>query len=408
MPRRDGAGPVRAFRLIAPVLVPFMLGSVCFAILVLLGLAAPDALPLAIGVEGLGPIFFVYAAVGVVLAAALAYAPSDAIWALAMIVGLIAFGAITTWAIFGPLVALTLLLGLSALLAVVVRRQMHTVLEDTVHVMVLFGKHNRILRPGFNLRWPFEQVWAIINTAEVTVEVAAREVTLLGGTRLHISATTACRAMPERAHLTAPHAHEWVDHVRRCLELTLRETLSEMEPEEICPTDGSLPGDALNVRLRGRLQQIVGGWGISVTWVRAHTLAPVATAPDQSRVGSTPDVASGPHAAIAALRRPGVATPGTAAVAPPPDVAVVRGLTPGALLPLPPAMRAGVPVPEALADAYAAVRERRITDPTTIARIARAFDTIARDPVLSPHLPFDAHEAARNLRALAHQLTGRA
>lgn len=265
----------RTFRLIAPALLPLLLGGACFAIVVLVGLAAPEGLTLAVGVEGLGPLFFVYAAAGVVWAAALAYAPGDGIWSLAMFGGLIAFGSITMWAIFGPLVALTMLAGLAALLGMLARLLGQSVLEDTVHAMVFFGKYHRALRPGFNLRWPGERVWAIISTAEIVIEANARDIAVHGGLRVHASATAACHAVPERAHLTAPHAATWADHARRCLELTLRDTLSEMEPEELFPEDGPAPLDALAVRLRGRLQTMLGGWGIGVTWARLHAITPV-------------------------------------------------------------------------------------------------------------------------------------
>jgi hypothetical protein len=443
----------RTFRLIAPALLPLLLGGACFAIVVLVGLAAPDTLPLAVGVAGLGPLFFVYAAAGVVWAAALAYAPGDGIWSVAMFAGLIAFGTITMWAIFGPLVALTLLAGLAALLGMIVRLLAQSVLEDTVHAMVLFGKHNRTLRPGFNLRWPGERVWAIISTAEVVIEASVRDIALPGGQRIHASATSACRAMPEGAHLTAPHAATWADHARRCLELTLRDTLSEMDPDELWPVDGATPLEALAVRLRGRLQTLLGGWGIGVTWARLHALTDADTNEQVGRTGAmifaahqpdfaastitpggdwamldpaaastvapaqlsaawvraghavphgrqnlAPDVASGPHPV------PVFAARGRQRAARPPDAAHVRGLTPGAILPLPPASPSATPAPQALADAYDAVRDRRITDPATIARIARAFETLAGDPALAPHLPFDAHAAARHLRELSDRL----
>jgi len=161
--------------------------------------------------------------------------------------------------------------------------------------------------------------------------------------------------------------------------------------------------DALNARLRGRMQQLVGGWGISVGWVRVHALNVVGAAAHNDDLSTilTPDVATGPHAALPSHGK-------ADSVSRLADVATVRGLTPGALLPPSASRRSGVPLPEALSEAYAAVRERRITDLTTIARIARAFEAVARDPLLAPHLPFDADEAARNLRSLTEKMTSHA
>jgi hypothetical protein len=52
------------------------------------------------------------------------------------------------------------------------------------------------------------------------------------------------------------------------------------------------------------------------------------------------------------------------------------------------------------------VRAQRITDPTTIARIAAAFETVARAPIMAPHLPFNATAVARNLRQLLVERDG--
>lgn len=359
------------FRLISPIVVPLALGFLCFGVVVLAGLAAP--LGIAIGPDALPPLFFWFAAVGVLLAAALAYAPSDALWALASVGGLAVYAALTVGAVFGPLAGALLITGVLALTGVITRAQAHMVLEHTAHVMVLFGKYHRTLRPGFNLRLPGERVLAIIGTTETTIDVHDADAVLLNGAAVRAGATFGCRVPPEQAHLVAPYGADWPERVRHLAEITLTDTLAEMTAEEAqADNDGFLAGDPLAVRLRGRLQALVGGWGVQVVWVRPHSLRPAATA-------------SGPHAAA------------TAAIA-------ARGVTPGALLPLPPAMRPARPLPETLAAAYEAVRTRRVTDPTTIRQIALAFESAASDPLARPQLPFDAEAAARLLRALADRL----
>lgn len=404
------------FRVVSPLLVPLMLGGACFTLLLLLSFLT-NSPQLAADPGTLGPIFFVLAAVGVVLAAALAYAPNDTIWALTMIAGLITNGAITIWTIFGPVTGIAMILGLSLLLALIVRKQAHTVLENSVHAMVLFGKHNRTLRPGFNLRLPGEQVWAILHTGDVTVDVAVQDIVLPNGAHVAVRASALCRIVPERAHLAAPHGNDWPQQVQHCLELSLREILGETEPEALALNESAVRDlaqtDPMPTRLRGHLQHLIAAWGISVEWVRPHSLSLMPAAatqflPRQGAAAPTalprPDVASGAHAATRLGSQDAVVQPAVTFVrssAGGQTVHAVRGLTPGALLPLPPAMRTGVPVPEALAEAYAAVREQRITDPTTIRRIALAFEKVAGDPVMGPHLPFDAGAAAQLLRELA-------
>lgn len=418
-PASSPAFSFATFRVVSPLLAPLMLGGACFTLLLLLSVLTAST-QLAADPTALLPIFFIFAAVGVVLAAALAYAPNDTIWAIMLIAGLITNGTITVWMIFGPVAGIALILGLSLLLALIVRKQAHTVLENSVHAMVLFGKHNRTLRPGFNLRLPGEQVWAILQTGDVTVDVAAQDIVLADGTRVAARASALCRIVPERAHQAAAHSTDWPQQVQHCLELTLREILGETGPDALALNDSAARDlsqhDPLPARLRGHLQHLVAAWGISVEWVRPHSLtampAPLTQmllrqTPAASSVAPRPDVASGAHAATRPASQDAFAQPAVtfarsqAFSQPSQDVYAVRGLTPGALLPLPPAMRSGVPVPEALAEAYAAVREQRITDPTTISRIALAFEKVAGDPIMGPHLPFDAGAAARLLRELA-------
>ncbi len=390
-------------RQISPVLMPLALGGTSFAIVTLLTIGTPDLVPVSITPDLLGPLFFVFAALAVIHAAVLAYAPNDTIWALSLVGGLIAFGSLASWAIFGFATAAALLVGLGLLLVVVVRSQLQTVLENTVHVMVLFGKYSRTLRPGFNLRVPGEQLLAIVHTAEITVETTLRDIPLHNGPKIDASAVAACRVVPDRAHLAAAHAADWPEHTRRCLDLALREALGGLEADMVlCDTpddDGGVPYGALYeslaTRVRGHLLHLVGRWGISVEWVRLealHVRKPVEnpTVREPTGAASTTSAANTVGAPVSVI----------------PDVMPARGLTPGAILPLPPAMRAGVPVPEALVQAYEAVRGGRITDPHTIARIARAFETVAVDPVLGPRLPFDAREAARNLNTLAGRRVG--
>ena len=394
------------FRLVSPVVIPFAIGGASFVVLALLTISAPDPLPVSIGVELLGPLFFVYTALAVVLAAALAYAPNDTIWALVMVGGLIGYGTLTTWAVCGLPAALALVVGLVALATVVVRMQLHTVLESTVHVMVLFGKYNRTLYPGFNLRLPGEQVFKIILTGEETIDAQAQGITLLAGAQVDAMATASCHIVPERAHLATAHATDWPEEVRRCFVLALSEALTEMGPEEMLSTtnmlDAVLHDDTLTTRVRGHLQYLIGRWGISVEWVRIAAIR-YSTSPEVQLVRSAAEPESQPTTQRSIRdHTPDVSGPvRSLPVVAQPDVSTAREATPAAILPLPAAMRGTISAPEALIEAYGAVSDGRITDPQTITRIALAFEKAAHDVVLGPHLPFDAQEAAKNLRILA-------
>ncbi len=371
----------------SPILVPSMLGAACLAILLPLSFGGPSLL--AVGNDALGPLFFIFAATGVMLAAALAYAPNDTLWALMMILGLCVFSTLTLWAIFGMLAGIALIVGLLTLLSAVVLAQRHMVLEHTVHIMVLFGKYHRTLYPGFNLRLPGEQVLTIISTAAVTIEAVARDVALADGQRYDLAATVGCRPMPNRAYLLAERGSDWPTGVRRMLEITLREVLNGLRETDLFDEDGLEGGVSLAMRLRGHLRQLVGGWGVQVEWVHPHDVRPTAPPPTRQPLGASH---SGAQPAY-----PTSLTQSTEQVA-------MRGVTRGAMLPLPPAMRHDLPTPQALEEAYNAVRERRITDPAMIIQIALSFEAAAADAMIAATLPFDAARAAYFLRQLARQL----
>ncbi len=376
----------QGFRAISPVLVPLMLSAAFLAVLVPLGLSSPTAL--AVGIDAVGPLFFIFAAVSVVFASALAYAPSETIWALVMVAGLSVYAIIAAWSIFGPVAGAALCVGLLTALLLFVRLQFYMVLEHTVHVMVLFGKYHRTLLPGFNLLVPGEQVLAVVSTAEVTIDARVRAAVTADGTPVDAAATVMCRIVPERAHLIAAKGPAWSEQVRQLLELVLFDIVHELRP--LGGIDLEFPGtESLHVQLKLRLQQLIGGWGVLVEWARLHGVQ-LTTPPGDSSSHApggneiSPDMLPDPFHATH-------------------DVAV-RGVTPGAMLPLPPAMQGNQPIPEALIAAYDAVRERRITDPQSIARVARAFESAAEDARLAPLLPFDALEAARQLRQLMAKL----
>ncbi len=404
----------RTLRAASPGLLPVVLGGACFALVIVLSMGPVLSTPPVIDPLSLPSLFFVYAAAGVVLAAALAYAPNDTIWSLALFAGLIVYGTLTAGAIFGIAAALALVIGLTVLLIVMVRSLMHTVLEDTVHVMVFFGKHNRILHPGFNLRLPGERVWAVVSATPETVIVALPSVALFGTTPLAVAATMECAVPPARAHLAATHSADWPEQARRCLELALRETLSDLEPQEFDATPVTIhdlmQNTAVALRVKGHVQQLTGGWGIQILWVRLHPIM-AEPSPNTARIAEfppafapKPDVASGAHAAVYADSRTASAPKTRRIAANLPDLASRRSPRHDPLLPLPPAMDLGTLAPDALADMYTAVRKRDITDPATIACIAEAFERLADDPILSRHLPYDAEQAATLLRRLLRQM----
>jgi hypothetical protein len=381
----------QSIRRSSPFIAPLLIGSSTFSLLVLFVLMAPTDWQVATKPELLGPFFFIYAALGVIVASALAYAPNETIWALTMILSLCVFIILTTWGIFGLPVTAVLATGLLLLLFAVIRTQVHTVLENTVHIMVQFGKYHRTLYPGFNLRFPGEKVIAIISTGEVPIDVQVQDIMLCTSERIDITATAQCRVIPKQAHRLISHAQDWPEQVKHSLEIAIRTSLSDPEADDICVRgllDTGIRASA-NMRVRGHLQQIINSQGIVVEWVRLHSLKP--TVPANSTFSS---ISSSPLVPTQCI--PDVVDPGRTMRA---------GSAPAIPLPFSSVLQMKPYLsPDALAEAYNAVRERRITDPQIIHRIAYIFETAAHDKVLGSHLPFDAIEAAQNLRQLANRL----
>jgi len=405
-----------AFRAISPLIIPCALGGSTYTLLAILTINASSTA--GVGPDALIPLFFIFAAVAVIIGTAMAYAPNETIWALAMMVGLIIDVALTTWALSGIVIAIALLFSISTLLIVIVRRQLHTVLEHTVHVMILFGKYNRTIYPGFNLRLPWEQLWAIVPTADITLDAQIQNVTLADGRQVTCRVSASCHVVAAKAYLLADHVSEWQRHVQQELELGIVETLTNTEADLWLNANHSLAESridpSLAATIRSRTQQSVAKWGISIDTIRVHTLqaalpitpvnnATVAVSVIEPRSFPSPVVpdavsASAPQLAYhlqLAYHIPPM-QPAMAGV----PATVMRSVPASVQLPLPATVQPPITAPAALIEAYAAVRERRITDPTTIARIAAAFEQAGKDPLLGPTLPFNAEEAAKNLRTL--------
>jgi SPFH domain / Band 7 family len=393
----------QTFRQVSPLLLPLLMGGASFVLLAIAILSAPASWHVLVDATSLLPLFFVLAAVGVITGTAMAYAPNETIWAMATVSGLIAYGTIIVWAMFGWPPAITLVLGLLLSTIVIVRSQLHMVREYTVHVMILFGKYHRTLRPGFNLRFPGEQVLAILPTTETTVNVTIEDAILRNGTRVDLQATASCQIVPEQANLAAAHADNWLQEVQNALELAVKETLCDADPDELTHNGMLIDTFPLAARVTGHLQQFIGRSGIAVLWVRIHSLCMPQTEEEVLRElpATTPKKPPSPDVLTEQEGERG-RTVNVREVRS--TIQMPRGTTPGVILPLPPSMHVvphAIPAPQALAQAYNAVRDRRITEPQTIRRIARAFEAIADDAIQGPLLPFDAHEAALYLRALA-------
>lgn len=382
-----------AFRQFSPILIPAIEGGAFFVLLVLVILGAPASFQSVLPPVALLPFFFIFAAIGIIIGTALYYAPNETVWAIATVFGMIIYAALTTWGIFGVGAALTLLLGLTAGTIAIVRLQMHTVLEHTAHVMVLFGKRSRSIGPGLHLRFPFERVWLIVDTTEQTANMTAAHVKTHDSAFVDIAISYTYAISTHYAHNSASILANWQERVMQIVQQTCRDIIIEFPLAELLdthtdPLEIDLR-DSIAQRLMGRVRQQVGKWGIILDEVHVLAIEPevVVVKKVETRImhsAANADVVSGLQPAI-------------------PAVHIGQHLSHAAIYPFPAAKKEDASNPEALAKAYEAVRDRRVKDPCTIRRIAAAFGKIARDPILSQHIPYNAEEAAKNLQELAQK-----
>jgi hypothetical protein len=400
-----------------------------------------------------GAMLFIFAAIGVIQAAVLLYAPNDAFWAVGVVGGLLVFLSAAFFALFLPIFALILSILLLSLGGVALRERYYPVKEGTVAVMGLFGRYNRTLQPGFNLRAPGEKVLGVVETQRIRYEVRLPPITLFSGEQVTLSVAVTYQVVPGEEYLAIRTTKDWQKPIQQQLQAVVQDVISTLSPEDFRAAGGGhpLPGgfgaygaddlddeqDAsplgrINERLTQAMRRQVADRGVAVHAVRVHLLEgpqmhPGAQVPGQQPLTSHPTVAlpAMPQGVgqVAESFMPGTPGAGSTSYLAPSAGVIGPPVTPAysAGPPVaPPAVGAGVPPaggpPEpmtlrsaqALAEMYKAVMDHRITDLTTISRIISQFEAVAADPELSQQVPFDAAAGAQNLMNHRYHLQMRA
>jgi len=365
------------------------------------------------------PLFFVFAAVAVLQGAALRYMPNDLTWVIAVSIGFLVFFAIAAFAILGFSTGAIACVLLGVAIALFLKRHIRSVLEGTVHVMVLFGRYNRTLMPGIHFYFPGERPLAILRTSEVFYTTPRQRVLASFGAEIELAATISYRLVPEEAHRAVLLVDDWERRLHALLETTVQDVVNELTPDDFVKTtttdtqmtaSGAWPTrlDRINSRLYIKVQYQAANWGVQVNWVKVHDITISLPAPAGVEVqGAALGGAGGARVAGSVKYRSSapvvdeLANP--RATGEPSRMAQATATSSGA-----------TPIGDeptslqALGEAYNAVRDRRITDPTTIREIANAFERLAVNRQLDQTLPFDPREVAWNLRRYATMLQQRA
>ncbi len=381
---------LKVFKKNSPLFIPVLLGGSMFLLLVLLAVKGGQILNGRMNIGVLGPAALVFIAIGVVLSAALYYAPNDAIWSIAALAGAMCYMAVSGWVIFGFWPTFLFSIGCSVLIIIVIRLMTYPVMENSAHVMVLFGKYYRTLEPGLHIRVPGEHIWAIVPTHDMVLDITMREVVTRDTKQIDFTLHALYHIAPQQANNLLKLNEPWKEYIQATAERICRDLINDYNSTELCDDEaeqfGSVATESISMYMRSKLQYEVGRWGIVVTQTRLTAFAESRRQIISATYSAQQETVDGDM--LADLRAD-----------------VMQPLQTGlahSMFPLPGAMKsASLLSPEALAEAYNAVRMRRVTNPKVIREIALAFNTAANDSVMNPLLPFNAAEAEINLLQLA-------
>ncbi|HKB46116.1 MAG TPA: hypothetical protein VKC57_00355, partial [Ktedonobacterales bacterium] len=224
--------------------------------------------------------------------------------------------------------------------------------------------------------------------------------------QIHVAraaATVVYRLLPREAHLALLSSQQWEDALYAFIGEALEDALAEwaialLEAEAV-PSHQLLAKSFLR-----DLREHVRSWGVHVVSVHVQDiwLVPEGETIPAEWASSTPaaqPVAPPAPSPANAVHAPPAspAPPSAQSLAPPLSTLEATPAEPPP--PLPDALE-----PDALKDAYEAIRDGRITDPATIRGVASGFLAVAGDPTRNTAFPYDAVAAARILLDLAAKL----
>ena len=397
------------FRRWSPGIVPPLLGTALLLLAFALanrrdGHGVPSLAP-----GGLTTLFIIYLAGAGVYGIALYLARSLATWLLVLIGGVVIYASATLWVAGGPLVALAFAAIAAAAGAYYVRARMLSVPDGRVAVTALAGGYLRSLRPGAAVLLPGERVLATVETGERQYSCPPKQARVRDSDDTvyvaRAAATVGYHALPTQAHLAALGSDDWERDLHDLVATTLRESLVEwahaMLDDEAAAPDRLLARTMLAMlREQARVRGIHIQWiGVKDIWLMPESeTIPADLADDldeRDDEGEWAPTRATPAGAPLEAGPPSTPAPAAATIVPRmlPAIGDVSGQSGPPPLPLP----AEALAPEALSDAYDAVREGRIYDPATIREIAQGFLLVAADEQRNTDFPYDAVAAARIL-----------
>lgn len=401
----------RQLRQWSPGVMPPIFGSLLLLVAALLAtrhMAAPRPL---IAPNALLPLFLFYLIGGLVWGYLLYIAP-DVVWWFCMVAGGAATYLLITAALIaglpGVVLVGALLVGASVLYT---RRHVANIPNGALQLTTSAGGYCRVLLPGVAILLPGERVERTMETGEQQYDCPAQRVEVhdkSGATYdAQAAATVAYRIAPPRAQRVVAcgdHLEHWEDDTHQAIASALCQALAEWGEAHLTE-EREAPEGLLTRTMLALLREWSSGTGVRIQWIKARDmwLTPASeTIPaDEWLVGvgdtemTIPSSQVQTQAQASAYESAGLSR--TQAL---PSIDHIAQARPSPAAPPPHEAL----VPEALSDAYDAVREGHILDPSTIRDVANAFLRVASDAALSATFPYDALGAARILLERATSL----
>lgn len=394
---------LRTVRRWSPGVVPPLVGGILLAGAIFFATQHTLGQPSSLAPDTLLKMVVAYLLCGAAYGVLLYLAASDLVWLCVLLLGAALYAVVTAGVFLGPGTALVIAILFGLLVVWYMRGNAQTVPDGRVLVTGFAGGYARTLYPGRAVLVPFERELATLETGEhhFTCPMQTAEVpNELGEVYVaRAMASVAYSLIPSEAHHTLALGSAWEHELQNMVPLALREALGEWGAH-ILMGDSAPPEKLLGKTLLRELREQVRPYGIHVISVSVRDIWLVPEDHLPYLDDTTATLVDYRHTAV---ERPcGTSAPLAAphSGAQPSEPVTARAIVPVATAPEP----AEALSSEVLSDAYEAVREGRINDPTTIRQIARAFLRIADDPALNTDFPFDATAAARILLERAQAL----
>ena len=387
----------RQLRQWSPGVMPPIFGSLLLLAAALLATRRTIGQHPLIAPNTLLPLFLFYLLGGLLWGYLLYIAPSVASW-FCLVAGGAATYLMITAALIGGLPGVVLVGALLAGAVVLyVRRHLATIPNSALQLTTSAGGYSRLLQPGVTILLPGERVGRTLQTEEREYDSPLQRAEVQGesGTiySAQASATVGYRIAPIQLHHVAPDLEHWEDDTHQAIQSALRQALAEWG-KTLVAAEGEVPEGVLTKTMLALLREWGREYGVRIMWIRAHDmwLTPASeTIPAdewQAGIGDTettlPSSRTHTYESVSLSRTQAL-----------PSIDHVEQARPAPSA-SPPVPREAL-APQALSDAYEAVREGHILDPWTIREVANAFLRVASDAELNSTFPYDALGAARIL-----------